>query len=383
MNTIKNLKELFNKFSDEQKCRDFLVQQRWNGSPVCPYCNSNKWYSIENGKRFKCGNKECYKKYSVTVGTIFHASNIPLTTWLPAMYLITSHKKGLSSCQLAKHLGVCQKTAWHMIHRIRESLRNKGSYLLDGTVEIDEMYYGLRHKNISNKKREALQGNKNAFAYKTMIVGMLQRGGELRLQVAGQDNNKTAIHPIVYNNVDISANLMTDGEGTYVGLGKHFASHQSVNHNIREYVRQGTIHTNSIEGAFGLFRRTIIGTYHKISPKHLSRYCDEMQYRYNTRQIKDGQRFEEALGLIESRLSWKDLTKDNGLTKETIIEPALPHLRISGKKAPIGQIHQGKIIATYPSIVAAERATGIKQQAISGVLRGFRKTTGGYEWKYL
>ena len=118
---FQNLKDLMLYFTDESKCRDFLVQQRWNGCPECPYCGSDKWYSIENGKRFKCGNKECHKKYSATVGTIFHASKIPLSTWFPAVYLVTSHKKGISSCQLAKHLGVCQKTSWFMNQRIRLS----------------------------------------------------------------------------------------------------------------------------------------------------------------------------------------------------------------------------------------------------------------------
>jgi transposase-like protein len=185
---FKNLKQVITTFSDEKVCRDFLVQQRWNGSPVCPYCGSNKWYSIEDGKRFKCGNKECYKKYSVTVGTIFHASNIPLSTWLPAMYLNTAHKKGISSCQLAKDLGVCQKTAWFMLHRIRESLKDKNSPLLNNTVEIDEMFIGARGKNLSNKKRKELRekiptGN---YLNKTMVVGMIERGGNLKLKVAGE-----------------------------------------------------------------------------------------------------------------------------------------------------------------------------------------------------
>ena len=112
---VQNLKQLMKDFSDEQHCINFLIRQRWDGCPKCPYCGSEKWYKIENGKRFKCGNKECYKKYSVTVGTVFHASNIPLTTWFPALYLVTAHKKGISSIQLAKDLGTTQKTAWFMI----------------------------------------------------------------------------------------------------------------------------------------------------------------------------------------------------------------------------------------------------------------------------
>ena len=142
---ITNLKQLMQDFDTEEKCRAFLVRQRWNGSPVCPYCQSNKWYSIEGGKRFKCGNSECYKKYSVTVGTVFHASNIPLTTWFPAMYIISAHKKGISSIQLSKDLGVTQKTAWFMLHRIRESLKDKNSDLLTGVVEVDETYMSRKY----------------------------------------------------------------------------------------------------------------------------------------------------------------------------------------------------------------------------------------------
>ena len=125
-------------FKTEQKCRSFLVRQRWNGCPTCPYCESEKSYSIDLGKRYKCGNKECYKKYSVTVGTVFHASKIPLITWFPAMFIISSHKKGINSVQLAKALGVTQKSAWFMLHRIRESLRDKNSNLLTEDAEVDE-----------------------------------------------------------------------------------------------------------------------------------------------------------------------------------------------------------------------------------------------------
>lgn len=382
MSEIKNLKELFQKFADEQKCRDFLVQQRWGGCPVCPYCGSDKWYKIEDGKRFKCGNKECHKKYSVTVGTIFHASNIPLSTWLPALYLVTSHKKGISSCQLAKHLGVCQKTSWFMINRIREALKDKKGNILMNTVEVDELYYGTKSKAV--QEINGVKENVSVFANKRMIVGLLERGGELKMKVAGNDYDKTKIYSIVYDNVDKSASLMTDGEGAYVSIGKQYASHESVNHKIKEYVR-GKVHTNSIEGAFGLFRRTIIGTYHKVSPKHLDRYCDEFEYRYNTRIFKDGQRFESALGQLETRLSWKELTKDNGLTNETVIEPELPPIVLSkqGKKSKVAQILNGKIIAIYPSLKDACIATGIKRQKISMVARGERKTTGGFQWKYI
>ncbi len=382
METIKNLKDLFQKFSDEQKCRDFLVQQRWDGSPVCPYCNSNKWYSIENGKRFKCGNKECYKKYSVTVGTIFHSSNIPLSTWFPAIYLISAHKKGISSIQLGKNLGVSQKTAWFMLHRIRESLKRKGSSLLMNTVEVDEIYVGGRSKNMSSKKRKELRGDLKAVRNKTMVIGMIERHGELRLEVAGNELNNSMIIPILNDNVDTSANIMTDKDSVYCKATASYASHSSVNHGAGEYVKEGNIHTNTIEGAFGLFRRTIIGTYHKLSPKHLSRYCDEMSYRYNFREMKDGDRFEYTLGRIEGSLSWKELVKDNGFTAQTIIEPNLPPMSI-GKERAVCQMMDGRVIQYYPSIKKASEATGIGRSNINRVANGEKKSCGGYQWKYL
>jgi transposase-like protein len=144
---VKNLKDLMSKFKDEQACRDFMVQQRWNGVPECPYCGHRKSYKIEGGERFKCANQTCYKKYSATVGTVFEASNIPLTTWFPAMYIISAHKKGISSVQLAKDLGVTQKTAWFMLHRIRESLKEDHSEMLGGIVESDETYMGRKYRS--------------------------------------------------------------------------------------------------------------------------------------------------------------------------------------------------------------------------------------------
>ncbi|MBS1917586.1 MAG: IS1595 family transposase [Bacteroidetes bacterium] len=393
MQYTKNLKELIKHFSDEQKCIDFLVQQRWGGCPRCPYCNSDKWYRIENGKRFKCANKDCRKKYSVTVGTPMHASNIPLTTWIPAFYLITSRKKGISSCQLARDLSISQKSAWFVINRVRETLRQKESPLLKNTVEVDELYHGGRIKNMSNKERATLKENNfSVFANKSMIIGMIERGGNLKLEVA-PDTNRGSIIPMVYRNVDKSASLMTDGEGTYINIGKNYVSHQSVNHSIDEYVRDGYIHTNTIEGAFGLFRRTIIGTYHKVSPKHLSRYCDEFQFRYNLRKMTDGQRFEFSLGSIEGKLSWKELTKDNGLLAETIIQPTIPKaIRLihpekrkgtRGKRTPVCQILNGEVIGKYDSTIAASEATGIAKTSISKALRGETVNAGGFQWKYL
>jgi len=176
---VKNLKDLMKKFGDEAKCREFLIQQRWNGQPECPYCGHKKAYNIENGKRFKCANSACYKKYSVTVGTVFEASNIPLTTWFPAMYIIAAHKKGISSVQLAKDLGVTQKTAWFMLHRIRERLKADNSPLLGSIVESDETYMARKfasdYKGLTPAQVEALGKNKFSTKNKGAVLGLADR----------------------------------------------------------------------------------------------------------------------------------------------------------------------------------------------------------------
>jgi len=303
---VHNLKDLMAKFSDEQVCRDFLVQQRWGGVPVCPYCNSTKSYVIEGGKRFKCGERTCYKKYSVTVGSVFHASNIPLSTWFPAMYIILSHKKGISSIQLAKDLGVTQKTAWFMLHRIRESLIDKGSSILSNVVEVDETFMGGHTTNKSLKKRAELKARGiQGYMEKTPVMGLIERGGKLIAGVVPFVNQAT-LQPIVINNVDKNSTVISDNFWGYRGLDKHFAAHEVINHTMNEYVN-GSIHTNTIEGFWSLLKRGLYGIYHQVSPKHLQRYVDEYSYRYNSRKIKDGERFELSLQSIEGALPYKKL----------------------------------------------------------------------------
>ena len=383
---VKNLKDLMAKFADESKCREFLAQQRWNGVPECPKCGGTKVYNIQNGKRFKCANNKCYYRFSVTMGTVFEASNIPLSTWFPAMYLIISHKKGISSVQLAKDLGVTQKTAWFMLHRIRESLREKGSSLLSNVVEVDEVYIGGKVGNMSRTKRTSMRTeNGGTVNNKIMVIGMLEREGKLRLVVSGKaDRSNETIMPIVRKNIDKSSCVITDTSSNYMSLQNEFAVHEMVNHSANEFVRSGIIHTNSIEGAFSLFKRSIIGIYHQLSPKHLSKYCDETAYRYNTRKMNDGQRFEMSLTNLLGRLSYKELIKETELTNECVIAPKLPAQIImnSGIKREIYQISEGKVMAKYPSLIEAEKITGIKMQGISKVLRGLRSKSGGYEWKY-
>lgn len=297
---IKNLAQLMKDFDTEEKCRGFLVRQRWNGCPVCPYCGSEKWYSIEDGKRFKCGNKECYKKYSVTVGTVFHASNIPLTTWFPAMYIISAHKKGISSIQLAKDLGVTQKTAWFMLHRIRESLKDKNSGLLSGTIEVDETYMGRK----LGTEFKGTDGRTNAIKSKGAVVGLAQRDGNVKITVFNEIDSKAAQQHIK-DNVEPGSKVYTDQSGLYRS-GLDMYERETVRHSKPnpEFAR-GDVHVNTLESFWGMFKRGYYGIYHFMSVKHLQAYCDEFAYRRNTRQLKDGDRFALTLTHIEGKLPYK------------------------------------------------------------------------------
>lgn len=303
-NSFKNLTEVILHFSTDKVCREFLETKRWNGTPTCPHCSCDKWYKLNDGKTYKCGNKECYKKYTVTVGTIYENTNVPLTKWFAAVYIITAHKKGISSIQLSKDIGVTQKTAWYMNHRIRQMVGERHPEALENTVEVDETYVGGKMKNKHTKVRaEAHANNVSHTDNKTGVMGFLERGSGVRLNVI--DKTKS-FKEMVKGNVALEAIVITDSLNAYTGLANEFKGHEVVNHSEDEYVR-GEWHTNTIEGFFSFLKRSIYGCYHYVSPKHLQRYCNENSYRYNTRDLKDGQRFEITLSNIEGRLPYKTL----------------------------------------------------------------------------
>lgn len=305
---VKNLKDLFKKFDDEAKCREFLVQQRWGGVPTCPYCGHTKSYKIENGKRFKCANQTCYKKYSVTVGTVFEASNIPLTTWLPALYIITAHKKGISSVQLAKDLGVSQKTGWFMLHRIRESLKENHPELLEGIIESDETYMGRKYRSDykgTTSETEVEYKLKDKFHGKGAVIGLADREtGKIRA-IRFAENTGDNIRQTIKENVAPGSELHTDESFIYRrGLDEY--GHKSVHHGKRQWVVAG-VHTNTVENFWSVMKRGVYGIYHQISYKHLQAYCNEFSFRYNSRDLNDGQRFELTLQRLEGRLTYKQL----------------------------------------------------------------------------
>ena len=377
-----NLRELIATMPDEKACRDYLIKERWNGVITCPYCSFEKCYVIENGKRFKCGNKACYKKFSVTVGTVFEASNIPLTKWFMAIYLTTAHKKGISSYQLGKDIGVAQKSAWFMLHRIRELMKVKVETKLDNIVEIDETYLGGKVKNMSKRKRAILHETGMTFKTKTMVMGLVERDGNLKLIAMGKDSSTNVLQPVVKDNVDKDAFVITDGYQSYLGLDSQFAGHEFVNHKEGEYVRDKVFHINTIEGAFSHFKRSIYGIYHQVSTKHLSRYCDETMFRYNLRKMQDAERFIYSLSQIEGRLDYRTLTdKTKGDGQDIVTVTPNLQIRRNEKRIIVQSDRNGNIIATYPSITAAAKITSIDKGNISQVLRGKKNSAGGFIWK--
>jgi transposase-like protein len=275
-------------FKNESKARQWLEAIRWPDGPVCPHCGSisKDHYALDGEAHrdglYKC--KDCREQFTVTVGTVFERSKVKLHLWVQAMHLMCSSKKGISSKQLERTLGVTYQTAWFMTHRLREAMKQPGGMMGGGgrTVEADETYVGgkepNKHRSKRNKKHIGGVG-------KQMVFSLVERGGKVRslhLPSVSADN----LRPILNAQLDAAkTKLMTDGEGQYRILAPMFASHESVNHGAGEYVR-GDVHTNTVEGYFSILKRGIIGTFHHVSPQHLQRYVTEFDFRYNHRETR-------------------------------------------------------------------------------------------------
>lgn len=287
---FKNVLQLLDYYKDDAKCKALLAQQRWpDGKPACPHCGSLKTPYIIKGRGYKCSENLCYKKFSVTVGTIYENSNIKLRYWFAAIYLVTAHKKGISSHQLARDIGVTQKTAWFLIHRIREMLQAEAPERLSGVVETDETYWGGAERNKHEHKRDYdTAGGKG----KAMVLGVLQREGAIVTKVVPDRKARTLL-PIMVDLVVPGSTIYSDELKSYQDLKKAY-THDTTNHRKGEYVR-GSVHTNGVEGFWSHLKRGIHGTYHQVSTKHLQSYCNEFAYRYNTRKQSDNDRFFETL----------------------------------------------------------------------------------------
>lgn len=287
-----NLVQLTSYFDSEEKCREYLRFLRWeDGEPHCIHCGHEKCYKFKGGKTFKCADKNCAKRFSITKGTIFESTKIPLRKWYIAIYLMTSHKKGISSHQLARDLGIHQKSAWHMAHRIREMLKETAPEMLEDVVEIDETLVGGREENKHlNKRTKGTRGR--SLKTKVGVFGILERGGKVRAWPCKALDMKT-LYPLIFQNVHPQATIYSDEYGAYRNLGRTY-DHQLIRHKIGQYA-DGPVSTNGIENFWSIFKRGIIGIYHHCSGKHMARYCDEFSYRFNTRELGEGTRFDSAL----------------------------------------------------------------------------------------
>jgi len=269
-----NLMSVIEQFGTDDKCRERLVQLKWPKGIECPRCQSAKISRIAARNVYDCDS--CRYQFSVTAGSIFHDSHLPLTKWFFATYVMVESKKGVSANQLKRMLGVSYKTAWYLCHRIRKAMDEvKPLPVGEGnTVEMDETYVG-------GKKRHVGAGNMDN---KTMVLGALERGGEVRLRV---EKRKKATHKLLKsfideNTHDATERICTDELPAYNGIQDWNTKHETVNHRAEEWVR-GDVHTNGIEGVWSLFKRSIVGSYHQVSAKHLQAYLDEFEWRFNQR----------------------------------------------------------------------------------------------------
>jgi transposase-like protein len=321
METPQTLQEAIQYFTDFENCRQFMVAVRWlDGKVRCPACNSEKVTYLQKARLYKCYGDHPKPKFSLKVGTVFEDSPISLEKWLPAVWLVVNCKNGVSSWELHRALGVTQKTAWFMLHRIRLAMQSGNGLAKIGgpgsEVEVDETYIGGKARNMHKSKRQRLsreQGMQGGRG-KTVVIGALERGGNIRTRVIG-DRKYPAVHGAVRDFVETGSQLMTDEFSGYLGLSSEY-EHQFVNH-LEKYV-DGQVHTNGVENFWALLKRSLGGTYVAVEPFHLFRYVDEQAFRYNNRATKDNplndaDRFQLALSqIVGKRLTYDQLTGKTG-----------------------------------------------------------------------
>ena len=331
MKAPKTLQEAIIHFSDTDNCLEFMVMHRWpDGVVICPTCGRKDVSFLANQKKWQCKSAHAKRQFSAKVGTIFEDSPLGLEKWLPAVWLITNSKNGVSSCEIARSLGVTQKTAWFMLHRIRFAMKanpfNVHSGKLGGSdggaVEVDESFFGgtleNMHKSRAKKMRETRADASpeeyfTRYANKTVVMGMYDRESrEVRAKVVPNVKRETLQNEIL-KNVKYGSKVFTDSAVAYNRTGWHYI-HETVNH-AETYVN-GEVHTNSLENFWSLMKRNLSGTYVAVEPFHLDRYLDEQIFRFNNRKNKsDADRFSKALSqVVNRRLTYAEVT---GKVRET------------------------------------------------------------------
>ncbi len=292
-----NLVDLMDRFSSEEECRALLEELRWPEGVECLRCGSKEASRIKNRPQFVC--RSCLYHFSVTAGTIFHDSHLPLHKWFLAVYLIVESKKGVSANQLKRSLGVTYKTAWYLCHRIRSALSEVDAQLLKGIIEVDETFVGGEVEGMGR----GYKGNK------TVVVGAFERGGAIRLQVVRGRDRETLQGFIRESAAGDAQAIYTDELPSYIGIANEDIEHETVKHHEKEFVK-GDIHTNSLENVWSLLKRSIIGSYHQVSAKHLDAYLDELEFRFNNRE--NPHMFRDAMYklLVANNLPYAKLIED-------------------------------------------------------------------------
>lgn len=306
----KTLIEAIRYFADEDVCHEFVKQMRWGDGPViCRTCGRDDVRDIPTRKMWECRSKHPRRQFSVKVGTIFEGSPIALDKWLAAVWMIANAKNGVSSYEIARNIGVTQKTAWFMVHRIRLAMDSESDGKFGGSVEVDETFIGglarFMHRIDRERKIKGTGG-----AGKVAVMGLLERHGpgrasRVRVKVVSNRRRGTLTGE-VYKNVETGSEVFTDALASYDDLDKDYI-HGVINH-AEEYVR-GRVHTNGIENFWSLLKRTIRGTYVSVEPFHLARYLDEQAFRFNTRKDDDAGRFGRLVGsIVGKRITYRELT---------------------------------------------------------------------------
>ena len=290
-----DLPKLISKFNCEDRCHEYLTELRWPGGIQCPRCESKAISNLKKYRKYECNG--CRYQFTVRVGTVLGDSKLPLWKWFLTVLLMVESKKGISSNQIKRLVGVSYKTAWFLTHRIRAGMKLVVEDMLTGVVEVDETYVGGKVRG----KGRGYRGNKS------MVLGAIQRGGAVRLRVEHRGDRAT-LHKFIRDTVDDDATaIYTDENPAYRGIEDEDTKHETVTHSADEWVR-GDVHTNTVEGVFSLLKRSVIGSYHHLSKKHLDAYLDEIEWRYNNRDNE--YLFEDTLRALmnSERLEFKQLT---------------------------------------------------------------------------
>jgi transposase-like protein len=308
-------------FANAENCLAYMAAHRWPHGVECPTCGRKDVSYLANQKKWQCKSAHAKRQFTAKVGTIFEDSPLSLQTWLPAVWLISTAKNGVSSCEIARSLGVTQKTAWFMLHRIRKAMQSGSMMKLGGNggggVEADETFIGGKARNMhKNVHARRISGMGRNVQDKIIVMGLLERGGRVHTEVI-PDRQKHTLQPIVREHVEAGSALFTDEMGGYKGLGNDYL-HQIIDHAV-EYVN-GRVHTNGIENFWSLLKRGLSGTYVSVEPFHLFRYLDEQVFRYNNRATQknprtDADRFSAVLSQVAGkRLTYAEVTGKVGET---------------------------------------------------------------------